>query len=89
MNLVPEDTFWRAVAQRSLQIEVEQGWDSLETMATNYPTDERTKAIICPFPKCGFRRHDPRSMFKHVHFGPHGLTYGLTLHDFAEGDRHE
>lgn len=78
------DRQWQRVGSRSLEVEESDGWDSLDTMATNYPSTD-SGAIRCPFPRCGFARHDPCAMFKHVHFGPHGRSYGVTLQEFADG----
>jgi hypothetical protein len=75
---------WAVVEQMSQDIEFDDGWDSLDTMLTNYPKDERTGAFICVFPSCGFRRHSHRDMFKHVHFGPHGNSYGMTFAAFCK-----
>ena len=79
------DGQWDAVRRRSAQIEAVDGWDSLGTMETKYPATE-SGAILCPFPTCGFARFDARAMFKHVHFGPHGLTWRMSLEDFAAGE---
>lgn len=76
---------WDAIRDRSVDIEEGEGWDSLATMETNYATDDDTGALICPFPDCRLRRHDPKVMFKHVHFGPHGNSYGMGIDDFAMG----
>ena len=80
---------WDRINDRSVRIEYTEGWDSLHTMATNYPMDDDTGATLCPFPRCGFRRHDPRAMFRHVHFGPHGNSYGMTLKQFAAVEHSE
>lgn len=84
MSVELSDEQWQRVHDRSLAIERDQGWDSLHTMATNYPTSP-SGAVRCPFPKCGFTRFDPRAMFEHVHFKAHGLTFGMDLRAFADG----
>jgi hypothetical protein len=73
---------WEAIERYSVEIERAEGWDSLHTMRTNYPTHPDTGTGTCPFPRCDFRRNDPTKMFAHVHFGPHGKSYGMTLTEF-------
>jgi hypothetical protein len=74
---------WRAIGLLSQSLEESDGWDSLHTMETNYPTDDETGATLCVFPGCQFRRHEPRAMFVHVHFGPHGASYNMDIDEFA------
>lgn len=74
---------WRAIGLLSQSIEDRDGWDSLHTMETSYPKDWETGATLCVFPGCRFRRREPRAMFVHVHFGPHGASYGMDIDEFS------
>jgi hypothetical protein len=38
---------WAVVEQLSQDIEFEHGWDSLDTILTNYPKDDDTGAFLC------------------------------------------
>lgn len=69
----------RSLARR---FEADTGQDSIDTMETHYRA-ENTDALVCVMPHCKFRRTDPYAMFQHVHFGNHGLSYGMTFEQFT------
>jgi hypothetical protein len=66
------------LAEWSLVLEKRTGHDSAQTIEEHY---EQTPsgAYLCAFPGCGYRRHDPAALWRHMCLsGKHGLPFGTS-----------
>lgn len=70
---------WEAL---SLLLEQATGYDSIPTIDIHYFKDSGVGE--CVWPGCRFRRRDALALWRHVHFGPHGRSFGEGANTYAE-----
>lgn len=64
----------------SVKLEDETMYDSIPTIERIYQTTD-SGAYECPWPTCVVVRRDPVVMWRHVHFGMHGKSFGRTFEE--------
>lgn len=67
----------------SLRLELDTGCDSIPTIERVYDRTLRG-AYECPHPGCRLARMQAAEMWRHVHFGPHGLSFGVRTPEEIE-----
>lgn len=69
----------------SLRLEKETGYDSIPTIERVYEATD-TGRICCVWPGCKFRSLEAEDVWRHVHFGKHGLAFGVKSPELIDGD---
>ena len=68
----------------SIRLEHKTGYDSIPTIERIYVDDFGSKRLYaCVWPRCAYRCQDSGVMWRHVHFGPHGLSFGVKTPEEA------
>lgn len=70
----------------SLELEAETGCDSIPTIARIYEQTEGGSYLCC-YPACRFKARDPVRVWRHIHFGSHGHSFGARSPEALAADR--